>query len=99
MNNFFCPKCKKEVFIPSYSIKVKDGDSIYLEKGKEIKCSDCKVGLEPIPKEGEFNINYTKFFALPAEEKKKILKARSKRDYEKTYKEREILRDKGLPFN
>lgn len=93
--NFECPKCGRKYYFSFYTMTFKNGQAIYLDKStkKELQCigEDCKKEhLQFIPEEGPINCHFASFSSLSPEEKKNLLRKRSKADAKKKkYKDNE----------
>jgi len=78
-NNFKCIEwdCGNEFFIAEYTIT----DKGYRHKHKPdgmICCPRCGGKIQSIKKKGAYKVNFGKFSSMSMEDKKKVLKKRSK---------------------
>lgn len=69
-NNFKCPDCGEEIFIPNYQIFCPGGVPVYKDKstGEEITCK-CSKKMIPIDKPGEYNVLFGKFESMDGQRK------------------------------
>lgn len=90
-NNFKCPECNKEYFIPKYSIRSVSGQIKFFEdnkiNSKEIVCKDDKEPLLSIKNKGELGFNFGKFQAMSPLEKQASLRKRARADGKKIFKQ------------
>jgi len=77
-----CSEFKKEVTVPKVKYIFSDGELI---PKNPIKCKVCGKNLEHIPKKGLPEIG--KFSSLSDQEKKRVLRERANKHYDKTGKE------------
>lgn len=81
-NNFKC-ECGKEIFVPKYTTLIKEGKSVYKVDNRELLC-ECGKSMSYIEKEGPIGIPmFGKFASASREDKAKMLKERSKKDFKK----------------
>lgn len=87
---FYCKKHKSQKKdISVYSVGIVGESPVYLHKGKILTCPKCGVNMICDNPDGEFNVYHSTFNSLSQEEKKKIMKKRSK-DHNKKYKDHRI---------
>lgn len=82
---FKCPKCNKTKVVSKFRTYFKGGkqQNIDLSSNKEICCDSCRVAMQFLPEEGNFETAYSSFSGLSPFEKQKLLRKRSDDDAKK----------------
>ena len=96
--NFLCTHCGNKFYEPNYSVSFSMGSLVYKYKGQFIHCPECdKMELEFIEQEiKEYNVYFGKFHSMNDQDKKKVLRKRSKEHFDKNLKERKNYLDKNF---
>lgn len=87
-NNFKCTACEHSFFVSSYSFKITKSSNVYIDKSskKEVECPEChSIFVEFIKKKIEpDSVMYGKFASASDEDKKIMLRKRTKQHNKKT---------------
>lgn len=98
MSKFRCPKCGKEIEVSKYKSIFKGDKVINIDNltDKEIICEDCKIPMEFVKKEGNYETaGIGKFTNLSPLEKQQVLRKRSREDAKKNkYVANEMEKDR-----
>ena len=79
-HNFKCPITGEEFFISNYKIGYNDEGVVYKDdKGRVLVNPKNNEPLVELKKEGDYNVNFGKIASMGIEDRKKVLKDRSKK--------------------